>query len=215
MATFFTTDFEYATLAAWCTATGWTSTGSGITIDGGQYHGGAKSLKIADTTGYQSYNVDDTYSKVEIYGGFWLYISAAPSAGFQELVTIYSAQGQDFIIGLNSTRHLVLYTADTLRKTTTAVVALTTWTYVSFHIKFAAASTVAEVKVSGETQTDNTSLTSSNTNTVTIGTEGNGGTGTFYIDDFILDDAAYPSTGSTPILLPEYRSGSLMAIVAQ
>jgi hypothetical protein len=198
MATFFTTDFEYATLAAWCSATGWASAGTGITIDGGQYHGGAKSLKIADTTGYNSYNVDNNYSKVEIYGGLWLYISAAPSAGFQEVVEIYSVQGQDFIIGINPTLHLVLYTADTLRKTTTAVVALNTWTYVSFHIKFAAASSVAEIKVSGETQTDTTSLTSSNTNSVALGTEGNGGTGTFYIDDFIMDDAAYPSTGTKP-----------------
>jgi len=195
VAQIFTTDFESADLAAWKTATGWTSTGAGVTIDGDQFHGGSKSLKIADTTGNQTYNVDSSFSKTEIYGGFWIYITIAPSAGYQEVFTQYCVSGQRFIVGLISTRKLVLYTNETLRKTTTAVIALNTWTYVSFRIKFAAASTVAEIKVSGETQTDTTSLTTGNTSTTIIGLQGNGGTGTFYIDDFILDDATYPPTG--------------------
>ena len=164
-------------------------------------------MKYNEGSGYTTQFVtnNSSYNKTEVYGRLWVYLTSAPSSGFREMVSVFAVSGQDMAIGIDTDRTIRLRSNYTDRGNTTTAISLNTWTVVKFHFKFAAASTICEVIIGAETKTDTTSLTTSDCKDIDIGMQGLGSAITYYMDDFVLDDAGYPADGGTPSRTPQTK----------
>ena len=204
MANLYTFDFEEADLTAWETATGWDHTGSTLTpsITAAQHNTGAQSMLFADPGGNQLCYVEVVLSpnKAELFGSIWLYVTTFPPDSQRSFFIGTNTNGDQYFVCLNvdGTVGICGPTENTSIKNTTGTVSLNTWTRVQFHLKAAGASSLWEILLGAETATATTSETSASFNGIKIVMDNFSGATTYYVDGFMLDDAAYPIEGPGP-----------------
>lgn len=196
MADVLTDDFESGALAQWTTG------GTAPTIESTIKNVGAYSVKFTFSGSASSYLSITSLPtrKAETYSRFYLYLTANPNTNMGVL-TWNDSSGNTHDIVINSAGKMVFRRSSTAIATCTNAIPLNTWILVQVRHKKSSTAAVHEIICNGETVTDTSNDASTNNSMVyRIGHSIGGVTSdTFYIDDLVVSDSAYPGGLSSPI----------------
>lgn len=179
--------------------------GSTLTYDNSLFYGTPTSMKyVSGSSGGQGFVQWSTQlgSISEMFGRFYLYVTAFPTGGNQNLVTLNVGVGRCFVIVWNVTTGTFSVLGDGAAVgTTTHAASLGAWMRIEFHC-LTGATGIAQMELFLNPQATtpdetigsvSTSVASGNFTTALLGNTASGGGGsTLHIDEATLGATSYP-----------------------
>lgn len=236
MARIYSIGFEKNTLTSGVEANSLASNGTGVATSTTQVHSGSRSLKNVSDNAESSIQVTNSSSHSQ-YLSFWIYVTILPGANTTIALVSDGSQGIAMcFIDITSTGALQLYYSGTGGGFTqlgsnSSALSLNTWTQITLHIDDTAglASTVLAANINGTAFASGTiaEFVSGNAGVpgglskIGSGMVDANGTGTWYLDDFCINDGSgssqtsYPAIGNKLSLITPNAQGDANAWATQ
>ena len=232
MARQYSIGFEKNTLTSGVEANSLASNGTGVSVSTTQAHSGTHALKNVNDNAESSIQITNSSNHSQ-YLSFWIYVTIRPGANTTIALMSDGSQGIALcFIDMTSTGALQLYYSNTggtfsQLGSNSSPIPLNTWTQITLHIDDTAglASTVLAANINGTAFASGTIAEFVNSDTgvpnglskIGSGMVDANGTGTWYLDDFCINDGSgssqnsYPATGNSLTLITPNAQGDANA----